>query len=228
MRMDVLLHDRCMRAWQLGAVGTLPSHRGRGLQRQLLPRLLEHTPAQELVFLFANHSVIDFYPRFGFQRVRQKLFRADCSVAPQGAALRTLELANADDRTLVLRIAAAAEPVTTLFGARGYGGTILWYWANLHRRALRHAPDHDAVLIVEQDGELLRVYDVLCAAQIDLAAYLPRLITRPFKQLEFGFTPTRYWSSAVAGADHTDSPLFVRGPHRLPEQPFKFPMLAQT
>jgi GNAT superfamily N-acetyltransferase len=228
MRMDVVLRDQRMRGWQLGAVGTLAEHRGHGLQAELIPRLLEHTGAQDPVFLFANHNVLDFYPRFGFERVRECLFRVDCRVTPDGPPLRTLDLASPGDRALLLRIAARAEPVTTLFGARDYGTTILWYWSNFHRHNLRHAPDHDAVLVVAHDDDLLRIYDVLTATPLDLAAYLPRLVSGPVTQLEFGFTPTRYWPDATVRADYTDSPLFVRGPHRLPAEPFKFPMLAQT
>src|SRR5262245_58296198 len=35
-RMDLVLHGRALRGWQLGAVATAPEWRGRGLQRQLL------------------------------------------------------------------------------------------------------------------------------------------------------------------------------------------------
>jgi hypothetical protein len=59
-RMNVILNDRPVRGWQLGAVGTLPEHRMRGLQRQTLSRLLEHTGDDDLVYLFANHHVLDF------------------------------------------------------------------------------------------------------------------------------------------------------------------------
>jgi predicted N-acetyltransferase YhbS len=228
MRMQVVLRDQPLAGWQLGAVGTLAEHRGQGLQNRVLPRLLEHAGAEDLVFLFANHQVLDFYPRFGFERVREWLFRAECRVAPEGPALRALDLASPEDRALLRRIAAKAEPVTTLFGARDYGTTILWYWSNFYGRGLRHAPDHDAILVVDQSDELLRIYDVLTATPLDVAAYLPRLITTPITELEFGFTPTRYWPTANVRADYTDSPLFARTPHRLPSERFKFPMLAQT
>jgi predicted N-acetyltransferase YhbS len=214
--------------WQLGAVATLPELRGRGLQNQLLPRLLEHTRAQDLVFLFANHHVLDFYPRFGFERVRESMFYAEHRVAPAGTPLRALELASPEDRALLQRIAAQAEPVTELFGARDYGSTVLWYWSNFYPHGLRYAPDHDAILIVDQSNDLLRVYDVLTSRPLELASYVPRLINAPIAQLEFGFTPTRYWPSAQPKADYTDSPLFARRPHGLPAGPFKFPMLAQA
>jgi GNAT superfamily N-acetyltransferase len=226
--MDVVLNGQRIQGWQLSAVGTLPEYRGRGLQNQILPRLLERPGADDLVFLFANHQVLDFYPRFGFQRVRESLFHADCKLAPQGPALRALDLASAEDRALLQRVAAKAEPVTDLFGARDYGTTILWYWSNFYPRGLRYVPEHDAILVIDQSDDLLRIYDVLSSKPLDLAAQLSRVIASPITQLEFGFTPNRYWPHAIPKADYTDSPLLVRGPQRLPDQPSKFPMLAQT
>jgi predicted N-acetyltransferase YhbS len=227
-RMQVVLNGQPVHGWQLGAVGTLPEYRVRGLQNQLLPRVLEHTAADDLVFLFANHRVLDFYPRFGFERVRESLFRIERAVTPEGPALRALDLASTEDRALLRRIAAAAEPVTTLFGARDYGTVVLWYWSNFYRNGLRYSAEHDAILVVEQSKELLRIYDVLAASALDVVALLPRLIAAPITEVEFGFTPTRYAPDASPRADYTDSPLFVRGPHRLPTEAFKYPMLAQT
>lgn len=227
-RMDLVLNGKQVRGFQLGAVGTLPEYRNRGLQRQVLERLLAHTAADDLVFLFANHHVLDFYPRFGFRRAREWLFRAEHHALPAGAPLRTLDLDSADDRALLRRVAAAAEPVTTLFGARDYGALILWYWCNFYRNGLRYAPEHDAIFVIDQSKTLLRIYDIVSAGPLEVASYLPRLIDAPINELEFGFTPTRFWPSAHPRADYTDSPLFVRGPYELPGAHFKYPMLAQT
>jgi GNAT superfamily N-acetyltransferase len=228
-RMQIVLRDQPLSGFQLGAVGTLPELRGQGLQRKLIPYLLEHVGAGDLVFLFANHQVIDFYPRFGFQHVRESLFHADHRANPAGPALRTLDVGSEADRALLRRIAATAQPVTTSFGARNYGTTVLWYWLNFTRhRKLVHVPEHDALLVIDQSDDLLRIYDILSAQPFELAPYLPRIIAAPIGRLEFGFTPERYWPAAAPRVDYTDSPLFVRGPHALPAEPFKFPMLAQA
>jgi GNAT superfamily N-acetyltransferase len=227
-RMNLVLNGTPVRGFQLGAVGTLPEFRGRGLQAHLLPRLLADTTPADLVFLFANDDVLEFYPRFGFTRVREQVFRADRAIEPAAPPWRTLELSSAPDRALLRRIAATAEPVTNRFGARDYGGVVLWYWSNVFHHGLRVSPEHDAIVVVEQRGQLLRICDVLSPRLLDLAGCLPHLAAVPVRQLEFGFTPERYFPSARPVAEYTDSPLFVRGPDRLPDVPFKFPLLAQT
>jgi predicted N-acetyltransferase YhbS len=227
-RMDLVLADSRVRGWQLGAVGTDPERRKLGLQKQVLSCLLEHTGPSDLVFLFANHHVIDFYPRFGFRLVRDCMFEIETVVEPRSQRLRVLELASAEDRALLQRVAAQAQPVTRDFGAENYGQLVLWYWCNFYPEGLRYEPEHDAIFVVEQGDDVLRVYDVLAAGQLDLSRYLPQLVTAPVHKLEFGFTPARFWPETVSRPDYTDSPLFVRGPHALPDRPFKFPMIAQT
>lgn len=227
-RMRLVLEGRELTGWQLGAVGVVPGRRGEGLQRLILPRLLELSAPDDLVFLFANDSVLDFYPRFGFRRVGEAVFGVDCAVTPSGRPLRRLSVDAADDRATVRRVAAAALPVTQRFGARDYGGIVLWYWTNFFGDNLCYCEDVDAVLVVQQEGDTLRICDVLAQEPFDLRAYLPRLATSPVRRLELGFTPETWWPRARALAEHRGSPLFLRGPHRLPDAPFKFPMLAQT
>ncbi|MET0389102.1 MAG: GNAT family N-acetyltransferase, partial [Polyangiales bacterium] len=211
-----------------GAVGTSPELRGRGLQRQLMPRLLEQARPEDLVFLFANEAVVDFYPRFGFRRKREHQFGLPLMAAPAAAPLRKLDLASADDRATLQRIAARAQPVTERIGAADYGTTVLFYWSNFYPDALRHAPEADAIFAVQQLGDTLHVHDVLAPALVDLVGHVPRLIDAPIRQLALGFSPDRYGLGATPLGEYTESPLFVRGPHTLPPAPFKFPVFAQT
>lgn len=228
-RMEIVLKGERIRGWQLGAVGTDPERRKRGYQREIMPRVLEHIPAGELVYLFANHQVIDFYPRFGFRRVRDCMFEIETrKLTPAGTPLRTLELESESDRALLQRVAAKALPVSTDFAAERYEQLVLWWWCNFYKNGLRYVPEADAIVVVEQGDDVLRVHDVLASGDLDLHALLPRLITAPIQKLEFSFTPKRFWDETVSRPDYTDSPLFVRGPQQFPEAPFKYPMLAQT
>jgi predicted N-acetyltransferase YhbS len=227
-RMNVVLQGQALRGWQLGAVGTDPGYRGRGLQARLMQHVLAQANAADLVFLFANEQVSSFYPRFGFRRERESIFTAPHRTQPAGTPLRVLAPDDGADRALLARIAGTAEPATKRFGAHGYGSIVLWYLCNFHRDHVRYLPEHDALIVVEQAGSTLLVYDVLARAPFDLARHLPQLIQAPIERLEFLYEPERDWPSALPTRDNLDSPLFVRGPQHMPEQPFKFPALAQT
>jgi GNAT superfamily N-acetyltransferase len=227
-RMDLVLRGQPATGWQLGAVGVLPDWRGRGLQQQLMTHMLARIDKRDFVFLFANEDVLDFYPKYGFRRVTEWLFGIEVDIEPAPSTLRRLSVESADDRALVARIAANAQPVTERFGAVRYGGVLLWYWTQFHQQNFYHHAGDDAVVVAEEDLEVLRIVDVLAARPIDLAAYLPQLASRPTQHVEFGFTPERYFPRAQPLCEYLESPLFVLGNAALPSGPFKFPVLAQT
>ena len=82
-RMQLVNNGHAISGYQLGAVGTLPHYRGHGLARRLMEEIvgeLDH-PDQPII-LYANDSVVDFYPRFGFRRVAQKQYLVEVSIAP--------------------------------------------------------------------------------------------------------------------------------------------------
>jgi predicted N-acetyltransferase YhbS len=227
-RMEVIVDGEVRTGWQLGAVGVLPEFRGRGLQRSLIQAALNRFDSNDFVFLFANEDVLDFYPLFGFRPITEWLFGADYSITPARGTLRRLSITSAEDRQLLGRIAADARPVTERFGARNYGGVLLWYWSNMHQQDFYYHEVDDAIVIAEHDMEVLRILDVLATGPIDLPSYLPQLVTEPVDHIEFAFTPERYWPKAEPLHEYFESPLFVRGNVRMPAGQFKFPVLAQT
>lgn len=227
-RMRIVLHGRELTGWQFGAVGVLPSWRGKGLQREIMPRALALAPPEDLVFLFANDDVLGFYPRYGFRRVIESVFVADANIAPSPRRLRRLACSNASDRELMLRVAAAARPVTSLFGAKNYGRVLLWYWTNYYPDNFYYDDRHDAVVVIEQQPGSVRVCDVQSRDAVPLAELLAGSISEPVSRIEFGFTPGSLWPDAQAAHPYMDSPLFVRGELNLSATPFKYPVLAQT
>jgi predicted N-acetyltransferase YhbS len=227
-RMDLIIGARSRVGWQLGAVGVVPDYRGRGLQRALMQHVLAQLNPSDAVLLFANEDALDFYPMFGFRRVTEWLYWAEHSIAPGPGPLRRLAIESSEDRKLLARLAADALPVTARFGARRYGGILLWYWANFHANAFYYHEQDDAIVVAEQDMEVLRILDVLAPRPIELGPYLPQLVHQPVDYIEFGFTPERIWADALPECEYLESRLFVRGEIDLPSGTFKFPMLAQT
>lgn len=176
------------------------------------------------VLLFANKSVLEFYPRFGFEPRRQTLFSASHVARPGGTAAPRLDLAEADVRARLRMLSDEGLPVTERFGARGTAAS--WYAANGFARPLRALSD-DAWVFAEVEGETLFIDDVFARAPFDLREALPRLIDRPISSIQFGFTPERWWPGAVEAGEDMEADLFVRGLASLREANL-FPVMART
>lgn len=76
---QILFHGNRYDALSVGAVATKKEYRGRGFMRALMEHIIrkyDNVP----MYLSANDSVVDFYPRFGFKRVYEKLPICACTI----------------------------------------------------------------------------------------------------------------------------------------------------
>ncbi|MBZ4420370.1 GNAT family N-acetyltransferase [Myxococcus sp. RHSTA-1-4] len=225
MRMRLLLEGREVTGFQLGAVGCLPAQRGRGLARVAMEAALAFC-GEAPVLLFANPTVLQFYPRFGFVPWRQDVFSAPHEAVPAGTPAPTLDLSDAGVRAGLAALSDEGLPVTERFGARGYSTIASWYAANGFSRPLRRLTE-DAWVFAGVEGDTLYVDDIFARAPFDLRAWIPRLIDRPIRSIQLGFTPERWWPEASVSGEDTEAYLFVRG-LTLSREPHRFPVLAHT
>lgn len=108
-RIPVIIGGRERSALQLGAVATRASHRSRGLARLLMKSALaEADRRSEPVFLFANPSVLTFYPRFGFRRVVQSRFGAEVTITPAARHAQPFDVADARARQRLAELCGRA------------------------------------------------------------------------------------------------------------------------
>jgi len=225
MRMRLRLEGHEVEAFQLGAVGCVPSHRGRGLSRRVMTAALDAC-GDAPVLLFANPKVRQFYPRFGFEPWPQTLFAATHEAVPEGPPAPTLDLEDAKVRADLATLSREGLPVTERFGARDYATIASWYAANGFARPLRRL-GADAWVFADVEGDTLYLDDIFAREPFDLRAQVPRLIDRPIRYIRFGFTPERWWPGAVKAGEDLDADLFVRKPS-LSRKPHRFPVLART
>ncbi|PTL81483.1 GNAT family N-acetyltransferase [Vitiosangium sp. GDMCC 1.1324] len=219
-RMRLRIEGREVIGYQLGAVGCVPSHRGRGLSRVVMQAALDSC-GDAPVLLFANKNVLDYYPRFGFTPQEQTLFGASFQAEPGGEPAPVLDLAQAHVRAGLASLSDEGLAVTERFGARGYSRIASWYAANAFSRPLRQLHADAWVFAGVEDGTLY-VDDIFAREPFDLRPHIPRLIDQPITAVHFGFTPERWWPQAGVIGEDTEAWLFVRnlvlppGPHRLP------------
>lgn len=226
-RMTLVIDGAETSGYQLGAVATRAGQRGQGLARRLMDEVLADADREARpVFLFANPSVLDFYPRFGFRRVAQSRFGADAAIVPNPGDARAFDPNDAGERRRLAEICTRAVPTGRRFGTRSYYSILLWHLCN-HPLAAHWLAAEEALLVTESDADRLILHDVVASRRFDLAASLPALATGTVGSVEFGFEPGAWWPGArPLGPD--DAPLFVRGLDGLQGPPFRFPDLAQT
>jgi len=227
--MRYVINGKERSGYQLGAVATRADQRNHGLARLLMNKVLgELDAADQPVILFANASVLDFYPRFGFRGLAQSSFSGRVDIHPSGTLAPRLDLATPTDRAWLAEHCARAGATGQRFSARDYYPTLLFHLTRRPRTVFR-LDSFEAVVIVEQDGDRLLIEDLLAVRPFSLKDALPQICAQPIRRLEFAFHPEAWWPTAESRAVVDDSsPLFARGAALEVEGPIRFPDLAQT
>jgi predicted N-acetyltransferase YhbS len=227
--MRYVINGEARNGYQLGAIATHADHRNRGLARQLMSKVLGELDApNQPVILFANPSVLDLYPRFGFRRLAQTAFIGHVDVRPADTLAPRLDLERPTDRAWLANHCARASAVGQRFAARDYYPPMLF---NLTRqpRIIFRLDLFGAVVIVHQDGDRLMIQDLLATRPFRLTDALPHVCTQPVRTLEFGFHPEACWPDAESRPlDDDGSTLFAWGAAAEVNGPIRFPDLAQT
>lgn len=225
-RLEVIWDGQVRRAIQFGTVMTHPEHRGRGLAGALLEAGLELGEV-DFFFLFANHRVVDFYPRYGFRASRESRFWIDWRKelsdrhSDQPAHLKMPESTGR-----IREMAARRTPVSRVVGVRGDLHLLLFYCLTVFPQSIYDLGDCLAIYQVE--GNTFHLYDVIAPQPLNLTGLLGRIVPPGAARVEFHFTPDLAGLPVeVEPLDDPDSLLFLRPALKSPG-PFRFPLTAQA
>lgn len=206
-RIDCLLAGQERHYVQLGTVMTLPAHRNRGLCRRLMEQVLSDWADCDGIFLYANDSVLDFYPRFGFRSAVERRWRTALAGAEK-ARVRPVAMETPEDWRRFLeeknrRTSAGLLQLDT-------DGLMMFYLSGPMRRSVFALPEDGAYVVAELEGGTLRVYDVFSSGPTDLLEVC-RAFGPQVRQVEFAFTPAEREGLEVRPYREEDTTLFLLG-----------------
>ena len=222
--MQLQITGKDVPAIQLGSVGVLPEYRGKGLSRIIMEKVLEEYRHIPVVFLFANHKVLDFYPKFGFRRVNEIIPQMDVSgvSAPLGQANK---------------IDIGSEPLKRLLQARlqhssiiDARGNIPIYWYHLmynYSENLYYIEDKDIVFIAKYQDDCAAIIDILSANPVSFHEIAGYVLMPETKKVHFHFTPDWLVKNYEATSNEGEV-MFVLGEFPENRVDFKFPVTAHT
>lgn len=213
------LEGKTLKALQLGTVMTDPDYRGRGLSRWLIDRVLEDFEQQvDFVFLYANDSVLDFYPKFGFKRAPEFFAVAELTgkdrIAANKANIRKLNVTQQQDQQILMRIASQTTAQYRMTPLQNQSMLFLYSGfseLSFLENSLYYFPETDTVAIASVKEDTLAVYDILSPKKVPLNHIISSLSDSQTKRAELYFLPEELSGFSVFPLEPKDSTLFVRG-----------------
>lgn len=206
-RMDFLWQGRRRRYIQLGTVMTARDRRGQGLARRLLTEVLRDWQGRcDGIYLFANQTVLGFYPRFGFERAAEYQYSLPLAPGPGGARLLDTDIPQG--RAELLRCYQLGNPFARLGWAEN-PGLLMFYCGGPLRGCVYALPALGAVAVADTSGPELLCYDVFGGQGHTLAQVLAALAQPHTQSAVLGFTPRDSEGGVPGPAGGDDDALFI-------------------
>jgi GNAT superfamily N-acetyltransferase len=209
---------------QIGTVMTAKEYRNKGLSRALLNIIMEeYDDKVDLMYLYANASVLDFYPRFGFTKAQELLYTKNYSRSSR-YRFRKLDGTDAQDRQLLLRLVSSSKPVSKYAMVDNPNLPMFYLMAPL-AGCCYYCEELDLVAVVEYEEENILVQDLFCKSEFDMEEVVASLLDRDQGRVFFGFTPS---DTSVFRSELLQEPdtFFVKGNNFIKEG--RLPVLSHA
>lgn len=205
--MDTVWQGQPRRYIQLGTIMTDAAYRHKGLSRRLIETILEDWHSKcDAIYLFANDTVLDFYPKFGFQKVME--YQCHIPAVPQAGKVRRLDMSSHAERDLLAKHYARSNPFSAL-PMIGNLGLIMFYCSALMKESVYYCEDFDAVIIAEQNGDSLTCYDIYSDGSIPLLELISAMESPQTSRVLFGFPLKDIGGGSLAAIESGDDTLFI-------------------
>ncbi|NQX39971.1 Acetyltransferase (GNAT) domain-containing protein [Pedobacter steynii] len=219
---------------QLGTVMTDPDYRKQGLSRVLMEKvMLDWQDHCDMIYLFANDAVLDFYPKFGFVPVNEYQAVYQLKAVKKGPAFRAMNMDNAGDRDLLFHTAQQAVPLFKI-SMKDNAGLVMFYAHYFDRFSvsdfLYYITDLNAVVVAEYEEEMLILHDILAPATVDIKTVIHAMARENTSEVTLGFMPENAEDYEISLHKEDNSTLFVQaGCNKLFEDhQLIFPLLSHT
>lgn len=227
--MDFMVFGEQKRYIQLGTVMTHPDYRKQNLLRTLIEKAIaDYQDKCDLIYLFANHSVLDFYPKFGFERIEQYQHIKKSNRTHTDTPIKKLNMADESNRALVIERVMHKVPISKVSMSLN-AELIMFYCTSMMRNHVYYVKDYDAVVIADFTKDRMKVLDVFCTQEISLDHLLDAFTTEDIKDVVLFFTPQDSYSYKIIPLKGEDT-LFAIGKdlQLLKSNQFMFPKLSHT
>lgn len=207
-RTDMVIGDQTRRLYQLGTVMTREDVRNRGYIRAIMQEIDKDIGDADGVYLFANDSVLDFYPKFGFSRGTEHVFSR--GVQQSGPCRMTRIPMDSAERWNRLRTAMDASAPQSACCMAGNPDLIFFYVSQFMQDCVYLDERTGTWAIAEIDDGTLTLHNVFSPQPISLDVVISAFGSG-ITQVVLGFTPLDTDGFACEALCEEDCTFFVKG-----------------
>lgn len=216
-RMDMLVEGEKKRLIQLGTVMTVEGERHQGHIRSIMEEIeRDYRGKADGVYLFANDSVQDFYPKFGFHRAKEyqytKVLLPETAAIGGSAASGTMHPVAMHNKAAwdVLEHAICSNRFRSRLDMADYSELYLFYVTKFMQENVYFEETLGAYAIAEIEDDELLLHAVFADHDVDLEAVI-RSFGNGIRKVTLGFAPADAGGYTCREWQEEDTALFVKG-----------------
>lgn len=229
--LDFVVNGEKKRAIQIGTVMTHPDYRNRGLSADLMNRVLKNYENQyDFMYLFANQTVLEFYPKFGFQRAAEYQFSMNYTpTQPHSSSIRKLNGNNKEDLEFIYKVACERVPVSNRFGTYNTEDLLMFYCIYVFYNDIYFIEEEEAIVIYQIEDQQLDIFDIVSTKEVCIENILSQIARDDTNKIVFHYTPCYQDIGIQSEIYQGDDVLFVKlsGSNKYPAQ-VKHPITSKA
>lgn len=216
---------------QLGTVMTDKAYRNQGLSRRLMQKIFEDWKKDDqIIYLFANATVWEFYPKLGFKSAKQYQYSRSIQSTMETNFIK-LNMDEIENREKLYDYAKNTLPIGKI-SMQENADLVMFYCITVHKDNVYYLPELDAIAIAETKDRQLYLLDVFSKKEQNLDNIIQALCDEPIDTLKLGFVPidcSSYEKMLINEKEH-DEMLFIEmgKTDLLDDNHLMFPLLSHA
>lgn len=216
---------------QLGTVMTDEEYRHKGLSRWLMENIIEEwKDKSDQIYLFANDTVLEFYPKFGFQELQEYEYRITKLPNTVRVKMEQLDMKQETSVKLICEKYKEGNQFSEISMIENRP-IFEFYYQGLIQEQVYYMKEYGVTVVAgEEDGELI-CFDILGKTNASLSEILT-VIAAHFSQKEvvLGFSPVQKEGMECRLHKEEDTTLFMHrsGERIMAGEKLMFPILSHA
>ncbi|WP_186328810.1 GNAT family N-acetyltransferase [Bacillus sp. X1(2014)] len=227
---NLVVNAEVKQAIQIGTVMTHPNYRNKGLSRRLMEIVLDEYKHVDIIYLFANQNVLDFYPKFGFSSTDEVQFILDYNHMPAvSSKVRKLVASNPEDLEYIYNLARNRKVISEQFGTSNCEELLMFYCIMVFSQDLYYLEKENALVIFQREEGDIHLYDIVSPRKVNLQTVLSTIVPPDCSRVIFHFHPDEHELGYEKQQYKTNNVLFIKNLTNvsLPNE-FKHPLTSQA
>ena len=186
---------------------TYPSHRGKGYARMLMEEVLkDYEGKADGIYLFANDSVLDFYPKFGFKETKEHQYSKEVSLDGEDKTTK-VSMKDKKDFDRMVKLLETKEQNASMYMVENTG-LYMFYLSQFMNECVYYIADCDSYVVAELEEDTLILHTIIGEGDVDkvVAAFGSQV-----KKVILCFTPKEASGFKKSELKEEDTTFFTKG-----------------